>query len=240
MKVTIVDTWANSDAGFLHRTRPSLKLLAGALAIGTIVLTWNPWVLAALAAAILASARIANLPIKPMVGLAAYPLLFSGLLVLTTDYGLASDIAILLKTFCAALAALSVGLSTPYHQIFGALGSVLHPFVNDALLMTYRSMFILADVLSNLLTTVRLRGSSSWRRPVAAVRDLGFAAGNLVLSTFDLAQADYEIMRMRGYQGRIRTTGLPPAPSVPPTLPVDATTPTPHDTPDTPPANNDR
>ena len=42
MKVTVVDTWANSDAGFLHRSMPNLKLLAGAIAITAIVLNWNP------------------------------------------------------------------------------------------------------------------------------------------------------------------------------------------------------
>ena len=114
--------------------------------------------------------------------------------------------AILLKTYTSALTALTIGFTTPYPVLFGALGKVLPAFVNDALLMTYRSLFILADVLTNLMTAVHLRGASSWRHPVVIVRSLGFAAANLVLSTFDLAQADYEVMRLRGYQGRIVIT----------------------------------
>lgn len=211
MRITALDRWASSDAGFLHRIPAHWKVLAAALVVAAVVVLWSPWVLAMLAAALLAIAWRGRLPVRTIAGLAAYPLLFSGLLVVTTAYGIQSDAAILLKTYSAALTALTVGFSTPFHQIFGSLGRVLPTFVNDSLLMTYRSMFILADVLSNLLTTVRLRGAFSWRRPITALRDLGFATGNLVLSTFDLAEADYATMRVRGYSGRIRVSGESPA-----------------------------
>lgn len=206
MKVTALDTWASSDAGFLHRMAPGVKLALAAVAIGAVVSLWNPWVLAGVAATIALVATAGRLPMRTVLGLAAYPLLFSGVLVLTTPYGPSADWAILLKTYTSALTALTIGFTTPYPVLFGALGKVLPAFVNDALLMTYRSLFILADVLSNLMTAVHLRGATSWRHPVTAVRSLGFAAANLVLSTFDLAQADYEVMRLRGYQGRIVVT----------------------------------
>lgn len=203
MKVTTLDTWASSDAGFLHRTPTWVKLTGAAVVIGMVVATWSPVVLAGVVAAVALVGLVARLPMRTVLGLAAYPLLFSGLLVLTTAYGASSDWAILLKTYTSALVALTVGFTTPYPVLFGALGRILPVFVNDALLMTYRSLFILADVLTNLMTAVRLRGATSWRHPVIAMRALGFATANLVLSTFDLAQADYEVMRLRGYQGRI-------------------------------------
>lgn len=211
MKVTTIDTWASSDAGFLHRTPTWAKLTVAVIVIGTVVATWEPLVLAGVAISVALIGIAGRLPMRTVLGLAAYPLLFSGVLVLTTSYGASSDWAILLKTYTSALTALTIGFTTPYPVLFGALGRVLPVFVNDALLMTYRSLFILADVLTNLMTAVHLRGATSWRHPVVAIRSLGFAAANLVLSTFDLAEADYEVMRLRGYQGRIVVSaGRPP------------------------------
>lgn len=203
MKVTVLDTWASSNAGFLHRTPTWVKLVTAAVLVGVVVATWDPVALAGMAALIALVGVVARLPMRTVLGLAAYPLLFSGVLVLTTSYGATSDWAILLKTYTSALVALTIGFTTPYPILFGALGRVLPAFVNDSLLMTYRSLFILADVLTNLMTAVHLRGATTWRHPIVAMRSLGLATANLVLSTFDLAQADYEVMRLRGYQGRI-------------------------------------
>ena len=207
MKVTAVDRSAYSGAGFLHRLPVWSKVALAAVLLGAVVSTWNLSYLAAAIVVTYALAVLGRLPIRLMATVALYPLAFSALLALTGGFGLAGGVAIIAKSFGAASVALLVGLSTPYPALFGALGRVLPAFVNDALLMTYRSLFILGDTMGNLLRTVHLRGNLSVRRPVTALRSIGLALGNLVLATYDLAQADYDIMRVRGYSGRIRVSG---------------------------------
>ena len=211
MKVTAVDRWAYADAGFLHRLPVGLKSTGAALLLAAVVVTWNPFALFAVVVTIYAIASVGRLPLRLMATIALYPMAFSALLALTGGFGISGGSAILLKAYGAASIALLVGLTTPYPHLFGALGRVMPSFLNDALLMTYRSLFILGDTMGNLLSTIHLRGALSYRHPVAALRSTGLALGNLVLATYDLAQADYDIMRVRGYHDRIRISGAAPA-----------------------------
>lgn len=211
VKVTAVDRWAYSNAGFLHHAPLVTKTLGAAVLLTMVVATWSPLILVAVVVAIYVLAAVGRLPLRLMATLALYPMAFSALLALTGGFGLGGGTAIVLKAYAAASVALLVGLTTPYPAIFGALGRVLPPFLNDALLMTYRSLFILGDTMGNLLNTVHLRGALSIRNPMGALRSIGLALGNLVLATYDLAQADYDIMRVRGYHERIRISGAAPA-----------------------------
>ena len=209
MKANFIDRCAYSNAGFLHRVPVSGKLIAVGVALAVVVSTWNPWALGALAVTVLAVAWAGRLPMLALVTIAAYSLVFSGLIAITTAPTLNTGLAIILKAYSATLAIVTVALSTPYPHLFGVLGRYLPGVLNDALLMSYRSLFILAGVFSNLLRTLHLRGKISWRRPASAISNVGTAAGNLVLSALDLAQADYEILRLRGYSDRIVVSTAP-------------------------------
>ena len=203
MKANAIDRSAYSDAGFLHRVPVWAKLLAGGAVVTASVVSWNPFVLATIGVVIITLAGIGRLPLRILLSLSAYSLVFSGLIALAAAPGWYTGSAIILKALVATLAIITVGLSTPYPHLFGVLGRVLPGVVNDALIMTYRSIFILASVSSNLLTTMHLRGQLNWRRPVAALSSVGTAFGNLVLSAIDLSQRDYEVLRIRGYSDRI-------------------------------------
>ena len=215
VKVNVIDRSAYSNAGFLHRIPVAAKLVGIGAALAIVVSSWDPWVLGALAVSVLALAWAGRLPILALVTIAAYSLVFSGLIAVTTAPTLSVALAIILKAYAATLAIVTVALSTPYPHLFGVLGRYLPGILNDALLMSYRSLFILAGVFSNLLRTLHLRGNISWRRPASAVSNIGTAAGNLVLSALDLAQADYEILRLRGYSDRIVVSTAPVRPDAP-------------------------
>jgi energy-coupling factor transporter transmembrane protein EcfT len=80
--------------------------------------------------------------------------------------------------------------------------------VGDALLMTYRTTFLLFGKFSSLLRAVRLRAGLRGRHPVRTARITTQALGGLLLYSFDLAQRDYDILRLRGYTGRLRVNTL--------------------------------
>jgi hypothetical protein len=72
--------------------------------------------------------------------------------------------------------------------------------------MTYRSLFILADKLGDLMCAIRLRAGVSAHQPVRSARATTRALGGLLLYSFDLSQREYDILRLRGYEGRLRVT----------------------------------
>jgi len=212
VRLADIDRSATSaDGGWLHRAPVVLKLLGLVAVIAAAIINWNLWVLGALACGVGALGLSARLRPRLLLTLAAYPLVFSLLLSASLRPGWVLTGVLLLKTFSTALAAVSLVLSTPYPRIFALTGRILPQLLNDSLLMTYRSLFILGDLLGNLLTALRLRGGLSWRHPITLARNLGDLFGSLVASALDLSERDYEILSLRGYDGdlRIDTKGTP-------------------------------
>jgi len=205
MLIADIDRSATQEpGGWLHRTPVLLKLLGLAAVIAGAIISWNLVALGALACLVLALGLSARLRPRLLIGLAAYPLIFSILLSISLRPGWILTGVLLLKTFCTALAAVSLVLSTPYPRIFAVTGRVLPQLLNDSLLMTYRCLFILGDMLGNLLTALRLRGGLSWRHPIILLRNLGDLFGSLVVMALDLSERDYEVLSLRGYDGSLR------------------------------------
>ncbi len=215
MKFTDIDHSASSAAGWLHHIPVSLKLIGLIAFIAIALITWNSWILLGLVIVLLLVALSSNIRLRLFVPLAAYPLIFTVLLALTLNVGWIVAGILLLKTAIAAGAAVLLVLSTPYPRIFAATGRVLPQLINDSLLMTYRSIFILGETLGNLLTSLHLRGSGSWRHPLRFLRAAGDAFGTLILFSIELAEQDYELLRLRGYDGTMRlSSGSLPLPSL--------------------------
>lgn len=204
MRVAAIDIIATRESGILHKTPIWVKLIALGLTLGVVVSTWNPWVLSGVGAVWLLAGLVGRLPIKLLVSLSSYPLVFAVLFAVTTELGGEASLAIMLKGCATALGFVCIILSTPYHRLFAAIGRVLPSLVTDTLFMTYRTLFILAEELENLMLTVRLRGNFSLRKPITSLRNISSALANLILFSFDLAAQEYDILVIRGYDGTIR------------------------------------
>ena len=98
---------------------------------------------------------------------------------------------------------------TPAHRIFAALRAmgVSKSWVEIAMLM-YRYIFVLLDLTADVAAAQRLRlGYSNIRRSIAST---GVVAGVVVLRAVDQAVRTNEAMRVRGYQGEIPQSNMPP------------------------------
>lgn len=204
MDIGSVDRSATGDLGWLHRVSPAAKLIAFALVVASVVTTWNMFVALALLILMLAAAISARLDLRLAVPLAAYPALFALVFALASAPDPLTGTLIVLKAVAAGLAAVTIVLSTPYPHIFAPIQRIVPGVVGDALLMTYRSTFLLLDKFSTLLRAVRLRSGLRGVHPVRMARATTQALGSLLLYSLDLAQRDYDVMRLRGYSGRLR------------------------------------
>lgn len=206
MDVRAVDRIATSGSSALHRTSPAGKLVAFASVLVAVVVQNNAFVVLAVLITIAAVAAAAALPPRLVFGLAAYPGLFALVFAFAAAPDVLTGALFVLKAMTAALAAVTLACTTPYPHIFAPVQRIVPEVVGDALLMTYRSFFILADKLDRLGTAVRIRAGLATRSPTRAVRAGAAALGGLVLYAFDLSQREYDVMRLRGYEGRLRTT----------------------------------
>jgi energy-coupling factor transporter transmembrane protein EcfT len=204
VNIAVIDTSATSGTSWLHRISPKTKLVAFALVLAAVVTTWNLFIAATLIVMLAAGVFSAHLKARLAFGLAAYPGLFALIFALASAPDLLTGAVIVLKAVTAALGAVIVVLTTPYPQIFAPVQRIVPGVVGDSLLMTYRAMFLLLEKFSNLLRAMRLRAGIRGVHPVRSARMTTRALGGLLLYSFDLSQHDYDIMRLRGYEGRMR------------------------------------
>lgn len=208
MDVTAVDRSAVLGDTALHRAAPPSKLVATALLLAAVVAVKDPLVAFGVALSLVGAGAAVRLPLRQMLPLALYPALFALVFAFAAAPGPVTGALVVLKAVTAALAVVTLMFSTPYPQVFAPIQRVTPTIVGDALLMTYRSLFILAEKFGDLLRAVRLRSGLSARQPVRAAQATTRALGGLLLYSFDLSQREYDILRVRGYEGGLRVTPL--------------------------------
>jgi energy-coupling factor transporter transmembrane protein EcfT len=101
-----------------------------------------------------------------------------------------------------ALTVLLIFATTPLPRLL-ALGRFLPRFLVAGLFLTYRAIFILADVTRNVRLAYRLRGAPGWRRPRRFLANTGRAVGYVVLAALARSEDAAAALRLRGFDGRI-------------------------------------
>jgi cobalt/nickel transport system permease protein len=200
--ISAIDRSGTQGTSWLHRATPRSKLVGVALVLAAAIVSWNFLVLASLAMVLLAAALSAKLDMKLTLTLSLYPAFFAAIFAFASAPSWLGALVIVLKAVAAALAVVIVVLTTPYPQVFAPLQRIAPGIVGDALLMTYRTFFLLLERFSDVVRSIRLRSGVS-RSPARAVRLGAASLGNVLLYSIDLAQREYDVMRLRGYSGRL-------------------------------------
>lgn len=206
MDVRAVDLSATTGVSGLHRAGAVTKLAAFAFVLAAVVVQQNLFVVLTLTFALVALAVGSRLPARPVFGLAAYPGVFAVVFAFAAAPDVLTGALFVAKAVTAALAAVVLIFTTPYPQVFAPIQRIVPEIVGDAMLMTYRSLFLLGEKLDRLRIAVRLRSGLSKGHPIRAARAGASALGSLILYAFDLSQREYDVMRLRGYEGRLRVS----------------------------------
>ena len=208
MDIAALDRWAVQGTSRIHRASPLGKLAATLLFIACVAVARDVLTLVTLYMALAALVVVARLPLRRTLTIAAYPAIFAALFAFSQWNGQwAAPVVIVLKAMNAGLAMVLLIGSTPYPQLFAIIGRTLPRVVADALLMTYRSFFLLLEAMDHLITALRLRGGLLRGRPMRTIRNLSVALGVLLVRSFDLGQRLYETLMLRGYTGRFPAGG---------------------------------
>ncbi len=204
MDISAIDYWANSGSSPLHRSSALAKGVAALAFVAATVMASSPYLLLAIYLLLAAGVFTSRLPARRLFAIAAYPTLFALLFAISRWSGeWATPVLILLKTLTAAQAMVLLITTTPYPDLFAALGRVTPGLLADGLFVTYRSFFILVREMDRMLTALRLRGGLRPRRLASNVRNLSRALGMLLVRAVDLSERLYAVLRIRGYRGRL-------------------------------------
>ena len=204
MDIGIIDYFANSGKSLLHRASPLYKIISTVFVLSSIVITNDFIVLLSIYLMLASLVILTRLPFLKIISIAAYPAIFAVLFAISSrneDWIIPATI--ILKALCAALAMVILIVTTPYPRVFSSISPFLPRVILEGLYLTYRSLFILLELMGNLLRALRIRGGLSPKRYIKNISNFASGIGLLLIRGFDLSERLYGVMQVRGYSGKI-------------------------------------
>jgi energy-coupling factor transporter transmembrane protein EcfT len=206
--VARIDHWAANGSGPLHRASVMAKLFFLLCVVGAAVAARDPRPLAAGYGLLIVVAAAAGLPWASIGVLSLYAAVFALLYAVSLRADLWLFAVVLLKAVTPAYAVGMLIVSTPYPRIFAFLAGFLPEMLAAGLFMTYRTFFILLDMMHNFGTAIRIRGGFTPGSLVRNGANIARSIGALLIRAVDRATRLYAVMVARGYSGSMAETSV--------------------------------
>ena len=206
IQLSYLDYLAVEGKSWLHHLSPKLKIIGMVLVLLGIVTLRNLSGLILLYGILLTLFFISRIPLR-IFSLTLYPLIFAFLFIFISGFQILFILLIFLKVLCGSTGVVLLLATTPYPSIFRVLGRVLPPIFVTALFLTYRSIFILLNVLEETQHALYLRGGFQWRHPWRSLNNISNAFGHLIIKGIDASERMYESMVLRGFKNKIHYRG---------------------------------
>ncbi len=205
--VARIDYWAASGSGPFHRASTAAKFVFLLFVVSAAVLSRNPYPLMAGYGVLLAVAAAAGLPWFRVMGLSWYAALFAILYAISFRGGTWLAALFILKAITPSFAVLMLIVSTPYPRIFSLFSALLPEILAAGLFMTYRTLFILLDMMNSFAAAIRLRGGFSPGSLYKNNANISKGVGMLLIRAVERASRLYAVMVVRGYNGSMAEKG---------------------------------
>ncbi len=199
--VARIDYWAANGSGAFHRASVTAKLVFVACAVASAIAAREPLPLAVIYAVLIVLAAASALPWRAILLLSLYAAMFALFYAFSLRGRPAVYALLLLKAVMPACAVGMLITSTPYPRIFSLLSSVLPEVLAAGLFMTYRTLFILLDMMHNFATAIRLRGGFTPGNIVKNGASIAKGIGSLLVQAVERSQRLFAVMSVRGYSG---------------------------------------
>jgi energy-coupling factor transporter transmembrane protein EcfT len=134
-------------------------------------------------------------------GLSWYAALFAILYAISFRGGWWLAALFIVKAITPSFAVLMLIVSTPYPRIFSLFSAVLPEVLAAGLFMTYRTLFILLDMMDNFAAAIRLRGGFSPGSLYKNSANISKGIGMLLVRAVERSSSLYAVMVVRGYNG---------------------------------------
>jgi len=201
IKISHIDYIATFGDTFLHKITAKAKLIdALIIVIATFSAQYN-MTLIIMYCLMMLYLTFSSFPKKKFLAISFYPIIFL-LFFLFSYENLSEDTAIRLifRVLCISSTFTFVILSTPFIQIFKVLNKILPDFIINTLFNTYRSLFVISEILSNLLVSLRIRGDLTPKKPIYSLKVIGNLVGFFVIKSLEKGENMYEAIKLRGYK----------------------------------------
>ncbi len=206
IQLSYLDYLAVEGKSRLHRLSPKVKIIGLAFVLLGIVTLRNLPALLLLYAILLGLFSMSRVPLK-IFPLTLYPLIFATLFIFISGFQIYFILLVFLKVLSGSTGAVLLLATTPYPSIFVVLGRILPNLFVTSLFLTYRSVFILLEVLEETQHALYLRGGFQWGHPWRSLINISNAFGHLIIKGIDASEKMYEAMVLRGFKNKIHYKG---------------------------------
>jgi cobalt/nickel transport system permease protein len=206
IQLSYLDYSAVEGKSWLHRCSPVAKMIGmGLVLLGVVVLRTLPGLLF-IYALLVVLFFLSKIPPK-IFSLTLYPLIFAVLFIFLSGFQIYFILLIFFKVLCGSTGIVLLLATTPYPRLFLILGKFLPSLFVTALFLTYRSVFILLEVLEETEHAIHLRGGVQWKHPWRSLTNISNAFGHLIIKGIDNSEKMYESMMLRGFKNKIHYRG---------------------------------
>lgn len=199
--VARIDHWAATGSGPFHRASVFSKSMFVGLVVTAAVVSKNPYPLAAGYALLLIAAAASRLPWSTVALFSLYPAVFALLYGISLRGGTWMYGLLFFKAVTPAFAMVMLIVSTPYPKIFSLMSTFLPEIIASGLFMTYRTLFILLDMMDSFAAAIRLRGGFSPGSLAKNSANISKGLAMLLIRAVERATRLYAVMAVRGYNG---------------------------------------
>ncbi len=207
MDVARIDYWAASGAGPFHRASTPAQLLFLLFVLSSAVISRNPYALMTAYGILLSVAVASRLPWFRVLVLSWYAAVFATVYAVSLQGGGRLAALFIVKAITPSFAVLMLIVSTPYPRIFSLFSALLPEILAAGLFMTYRTLFILIDMMNSFGAAIRLRGGFSPGSLFKNSANISKGIGMLLVRSVERASGLYAVMVVRGYSGSMAEQG---------------------------------
>ena len=205
MKIADLDYYAIYGNSWLHKVPAKYKLIAAFLILITVLTMPGYAVLGSIYLLLLTVILFSDLPKGKILALSLYPVLFVALYLFSIkNLTFYFALSLIFKVLSTATTCVLLVFTTTYIEIFKKLDKFLPSFLVSVLFLTYRSIFILWTIFTDLQLMLRIRGRLRLSRPIYSLRLIGNSLGHLLIRSIKVSEDMYECMVIRGYSGNLR------------------------------------
>jgi cobalt/nickel transport system permease protein len=207
MDVARIDYWAASGSGPFHRASTPAKFLFLLSVVSSAIVSRNPGSLVMGYGVLLAVAAASGLPWFRVMVLSWYGAVFAIVYAISLRGGSWLAALFIVKAITPSFAALMLIVSTPYPRIFSLFGALLPEILAAGLFMTYRTLFILLDMMDSFGAAIRLRGGFSPGSLYKNSANISKGIGMMMVRAVERSTRLYAVMAVRGYSGSMAERG---------------------------------
>ncbi len=199
--IYIIDYYSNNLESVIHKSSTISKIIFLILVLISILLTKSLFKLLLIIFVIITLIKVAKLPILKILSWSLFLVFFASLFAISQiSYGLL-PLQTILRAFCASSLMFLIICTTPYPRIFSVFNKISTTLAS-IMFLSYRFFFLLLDEMEVKLKILKVRGGYSGSL-LKRMKNIGMLIGSLFISSIEKSERIYNILRIRGFKGKI-------------------------------------